>query len=134
MNSDTLSKLRADKWLHAARFFRTRSLAKAAIEGGKVRMAGTRIKVSRELQPGDELTIRQGREEKTVVVLTISEQRRGASHAAEMYLETPDSVRQREQRAEQRQTARLAMPDPGGRPTRQQRRERERFLHGFDED
>jgi len=134
MSEASAGKVRADKWLHAARFFRTRSLAKAAIEGGKVRMDGVRIKVSRELKAGDVLTIRQGWDEKTVIVQTVLDQRRSATLAAALYQETPESVRSREQRSAQRQTTRLGMPDEHARPNRQQRRDRERFLRGIDED
>ena len=74
-------KVRLDKWLWAARFFKSRSLAKAAIEGGKVHLDGQRVKVSKEITVGCELCIRQGWDEKTVVVTQLSEQRRGAPAA-----------------------------------------------------
>ena len=69
-------KLRLDKWLWAARFFKTRSLAKAAIEGGKVQLDGSRVKVSKEISVGDKLRIRQGWDEKDIEVLALSNQRR----------------------------------------------------------
>ena len=72
------SKVRIDKWLWAARFFKTRSLAKTAIEGGKVQLAGQKVKVSREVAPGDMLRIRQGWDEREVKVIATSEQRRAA--------------------------------------------------------
>jgi ribosomal 50S subunit-recycling heat shock protein len=71
-NPPGLSKLRIDKWLWAARFFKTRSLAKAAIEGGKVQLDGQRIKVSREISVGDQLRIRQGWDERDVIVEALS--------------------------------------------------------------
>ena len=70
--------MRVDKWLWAARFFKTRSLAKTAIEGGKVQMAGQRVKVSREVAPGDVLRVRQGWDEQEIVVSAVTDQRRGA--------------------------------------------------------
>ena len=69
------NKVRVDKWLWAARFFKTRSLAKSAIEGGKVHLEGLRVKVSKELAVGDQLTIRQGWDEKEVVVVALSTER-----------------------------------------------------------
>lgn len=82
MAADTAVRVRLDKWLWAARFFKTRSLAKAAIEGGKVQINGQRAKPSKEIEQGVTLTIHQGWEEKTVVVAALSEQRRGAAEAA----------------------------------------------------
>ncbi|WP_439102266.1 RNA-binding S4 domain-containing protein, partial [Congregibacter sp.] len=81
MNDVSAEKLRVDKWLWAARFFKTRSLAKAAIEGGKVQLSGQRVKVSREIAVGDQLRIRQGWDERDVIVLGLSDQRRGAPEA-----------------------------------------------------
>ena len=79
------SKVRIDKWLWAARFFKTRSLAKSAIEGGKVQLAGQKVKVSREVAPGDILHIRQGWDEREVTVLATSRQRRAAPIAQTLY-------------------------------------------------
>ena len=73
-------KVRIDKWLWAARFYKTRTLAKTAIEGGKVQLAGQRVKVSREVSPGDILRIRQGWDEREVTVLATSEQRQARAH------------------------------------------------------
>ena len=78
----TGSKVRLDKWLWAARFFKTRSLAKRAIEGGKVYCNGQRVKVAKEIVVGDRLSIRQGFEKKEVAVLALSDERRGAAEAA----------------------------------------------------
>ena len=97
--SDGAEKLRLDKWLWAARFFKTRSLAKAAIEGGKVQLDGQRVKVSKEILVGDELKIRQGWDEKVVRVLALSDQRRGAPEASLLYEETPESIARREAEA-----------------------------------
>ncbi|WP_294034395.1 S4 domain-containing protein [uncultured Moraxella sp.] len=131
MNPNELTKVRADKWLWAARFFRTRSLAKEAIESGKVHMNGAKIKVSKELQVGDTLTIRQGHatrlEEKTVVIKALSENRGNATIAATLYDETEESVVQREFFAEQRKLMNLARPDT--KPDKKQRRELNKFKH-----
>lgn len=122
-----LLRMRIDKWLWAARFFKTRSLAKAAIEGGKVHCNGERCKCSREIEPGHTLQIRQGFDEKTVVVVALSEQRQGAPQAALLYQETPESLASREKLAAERQ-AQHASDDPlAGRPTKQDRRRIQRF-------
>ena len=118
-------KPRMDKWLWAARFFKTRSLAKDAIEGGKVHCEGQRVKVSKEVNIGLILTIRQGFEDKTVKVTALSEVRRGASEAQALYEETPDSVAKREDHAAQRKAQNLAHPDH-----RKQKKER-RQIHKF---
>ncbi len=120
-------KLRVDKWLWAARFFKTRSLAKAAIEGGKVQMAGQRVKVSKEISEGDELHIRQGWDEKIIVVLSLSSQRRGAAEARHLYTETTESVEKREADAAARKAAGGMIDRPARRPTKKQRRQIHRF-------
>ena len=91
-NTNIERKLRLDKWLWAARFFKTRSLAKAAITAGKVQIEGQRAKVSKELMLGAELRIKQGIDEKTVLVENLSDKRRSASEAALMYRETAESI------------------------------------------
>lgn len=123
----TPQRVRIDKWLWAARFFKTRSLAKAAIEGGKVHCNGERCKCSRELEPGFELTIRQGFDEKTVVVKALGEQRRGAPEAARLYEETPASITKREAEAARRKAQNAAMDMQPTRPTKQDRRRIHRF-------
>lgn len=123
MAADTAVRVRLDKWLWAARFFKTRSLAKAAIEGGKVQINGQRAKPSKEIEQGVTLTIHQGWEEKTVVVTALSEQRRGAAEAALLYAETPESLVQREQKAAARRAARAGVQYPGERPSKKQRRQ-----------
>lgn len=120
-------KLRLDKWLWAARFFKTRSLAKSAIEGGKVQLGGQRVKVSKEISVGDELQIRQGWDEKTVVVEALSDQRRGAPEAQQLYTETADSVARREAAAQARKAAGGMIDRPAQRPTKKQRRQIHRF-------
>lgn len=120
-------KLRLDKWLWAARFFKTRSLAKAAIEGGKVHLGGQRVKVSKEICVGDTLQIRQGWDEKTVQVQALSEQRRGAAEAQQLYRETTDSIARREAEAAARKAAGGMIDRPAHRPDKKQRRQIHRF-------
>ncbi|MBN7795475.1 S4 domain-containing protein [Parahaliea mediterranea] len=122
-----LARLRLDKWLWAARFFKTRSLAKAAIEGGKVQLAGQRVKVSREIAVGDHLQIRQGWELKEVRVEALSDQRRGAPEAQALYRETEDSVARRESEAAARKAAGGMIERPARRPSKKQRRQIHRF-------
>src|SRR5574340_295217 len=86
------NKVRLDKWLWAARFFKTRSLASQAVDGGKVHCNGERVKPARAVRAGDELRIRQGPYEITVLVRALSERRGPASEAALLYEETPESV------------------------------------------
>lgn len=126
-NDNQKTKLRLDKWLWAARFFKTRSLAKAAIEGGKVHLAGQRVKVSREISIGDTLQIRQGWDERVVLVQALSDQRRGAPEAQLLYSETPDSIAKREAEAQARKAAGGMIDKPARRPTKKQRRQIHRF-------
>lgn len=124
-------KIRIDKWLWAARFFKTRTLAKTAIESGKVQLAGQRVKVSREVAPGDVLRIRQGWDEREVIVKGTSEQRRSAPIAQTLYEETSDSVARRERAAEARKAA-GAMARPTQRPGKHERKALERLRKQFD--
>jgi ribosome-associated heat shock protein Hsp15 len=126
--SDELSgKLRIDKWLWAARFFKTRSLAKAAIEGGKVQLDGQRVKVSREIAVGDKLRIRQGWDERDVIVEGLSSQRRGAPHAQALYTETAESIARRAQSAQARKLAGGMSESTASRPDKRARRQIHRF-------
>lgn len=120
-------KLRIDKWLWAARFFKTRSLAKAAIEGGKVRLDGQRIKVSREISVGDRLRISQGWDERDVIVDGLSDQRRGAPEAQALYTETAESITRRDQTAQARKLAGGMTERTQGRPDKRARRQIHRF-------
>jgi len=122
-----MDRVRLDKWLWAARFFKTRSLAKAAIEGGKVQVEGQRAKASREIVSGMTLTIRQGWQEREVVVENLSDQRRGAPEAAVLYRETPTSIARWEQETAARKAARSGEIPPEHRPSKKQRRQIERF-------
>lgn len=120
-------KVRLDKWLWAARFFKTRSIAKQAIEGGKVHYNGARCKVSKEVEINSTLIIRQGWDEKEVRVLALSDQRRGAAEAQKLYLETPESINKREKAAEQRKALHGSHPHNHERPNKKQRRQIHRF-------
>lgn len=119
------ARTRIDKWLWAARFFKTRSLAKAAIESGHVHCQGQRIKVSRDVAVGMQLRIRQGFDYKTVDVLAVSDVRGPASVAQLLYSETPDSLAERAEQTAQRQAMNLAHPDH--RPNKKERRQIHRF-------
>lgn len=120
-------RVRLDKWLWAARFFKTRSLAKQAIEGGKVWYEGARVKVSKDVQVGATLTIRQGFDEKTVLVRALSEQRRGAPEAMLLYQETPQSIAAREQQATERRMQQDGGIAAAGKPGKRDRR----LIHRF---
>lgn len=119
--------VRLDKWLWAARFFKTRALAKAAIENSKVLYDGVKPKPSRNLETGAELLIKQGFEQKTVIVSALSDQRRGAKDAALLYCETEQSIQQRAQRAIDRKQINAGLPISDGRPSKKQRRQIHKF-------
>jgi ribosome-associated heat shock protein Hsp15 len=121
------AKVRLDKWLWAARFFKTRSLAKQAIEGGKVHYDGARCKVSKEVLVGALLRIRRGRQQMTVEVMALSDQRGPASIASQLYRETADSLLQREQAAANRLAANAGIQQPSSRPHKRDRR----LIHRF---
>lgn len=127
MSDDTL---RIDKWLWAARFFKTRSLAARALDGGKVRLNGESAKPSRTLKPGDELAIRIADLEWVVEVKALSRQRGPAAQAALLYAERADSRARREAAIALRKT--LPHPAAGvkGRPTKKDRRQIHRFTEG----
>ena len=125
------SKIRIDKWLWAARFFRTRSLAKTAIEGGKVQLAGQKVKVSREVAPGDILRVRQGWDEREVKVIATSEQRHAAPIAQTLYEETEASVERRARAAAARKAA-GTLARPSQRPGKHERKALERLRKRFD--
>ncbi len=119
-------KVRLDKWLWAARFYKTRALAKAAIEGGKVHCRGERCKPSKEPKVGEELVIRAGFDERTVVIRALSAVRRGAPEAQLLYEETADSLAKRENAAAMRKAGALGV-ETDGKPSKKQRRALQRF-------
>ena len=127
-----MDRLRVDKWLWAARFFKTRSIAKTAIEGGKVHLDGQRVKVSREISVGETLVIKQGWDEKEVVVLGLSAQRGPAPTARELYEETAASIEKREREAQARKAAGGSVARPTQKPGKHQRKALERLRKQFD--
>ena len=130
-----MERLRLDKWLWAARFYKTRSLACEEIDKGRVLVNGAVAKPARELKAGDNLLLRNGPISRTVTVLAISDKRGPAPVAALLYQETEESIRLRQQAAEQRRLA----PEPAlslsqGRPTKRDRRDTEQLRqNGWDE-
>jgi ribosome-associated heat shock protein Hsp15 len=118
----TGAQIRVDKWLWAARFYKTRSLATDAVAGGRVHVNGVRVKPSKEIRVDDELELTFGSLRRTVVVAGLSENRGPASVAATLYVETPESVAAREQHALERRAARPLGADLGARPTKLDRR------------
>lgn len=123
-------KVRLDKWLWAARFYKTRALAKEAIESGKVHCRGDRCKPGKEPRIGDEFQIRTGFDERVVVVKALSIVRRGAPQAQELYAETEQSIAKREAAAAMRKAGSLGV-ETDGRPTKKQRRQLHQ-LHNAD--
>lgn len=120
--SDEEDNVRLDKWLWAARFYKTRALAKTAIESGKVHCRGERCKPGKEPHIGDQFQIRIGFDERTVVVEALSIVRRGAPEAQALYSETPESITKRENEAALRKAGNLGVTTDG-KPTKKQRRQ-----------
>lgn len=130
-------KVRVDKWLWAARFYKTRSLAADAVSTGKVHMNGGRIKPARVVAVGDSLEIRRGEERYTIVVLVLSGRRGPATTAQALYEETAESVEARTLGSEQRRLVNQAAPHPDKRPDKKSRRDIMAFQErnrGFDVD
>lgn len=131
---DDDDKIRIDKWLWAARFFKTRNLAKQAIEGGKIHCDGQRVKASKEVVIGLELTIRQDLTEKIVIVKALSDQRRGAPEAALLYEETEASKQKREQQAADRKAGLANFIISDHKPNKKERRQIHRFQNISEQD
>jgi ribosome-associated heat shock protein Hsp15 len=125
--SRPLDSLRIDKWLWAARFFKTRSLAADAVEGGKVHLNGARTKPAHVVRAGDELAIRRGPYETAVIVRALSEQRGPAEQAQRLYEETEASKAAREALAAQLRLERGAAFQSEGRPGKKERRDIQNF-------
>ena len=121
--------VRLDKWLWAARFYKTRTLAKEMIDGGKVHYNGQRSKPNKIVEVGATLKIRQGSDEKEIVVLALSTQRRGAPEAQLLDRETEQSLANREKLAMARKMIALSMPHPDRRPDKKERRDLLKFKH-----
>lgn len=117
-----MEQVRIDKWLWAARFFKTRGAATEAVAGGRVRVNGVRAKASKEIRVTDTIEVRVGVAQWTVVVSGLADRRGSASVAATLYDETPESLAAREQRALEHRLARPPGADLGARPTKQARR------------
>lgn len=116
------TQVRLDKWLWAARFFKTRSQASQAVAGGKVQVGGLRVKPSRLVIVGDILRVQKEQDEFTIVVRAISGQRRGAPEAQLLYEETPESIAARVEAREARRLLRVVGAAPPGRPGKRDRR------------
>jgi len=133
MKEQSAPDVRLDKWLWAARFYKTRALAREMIEGGKVHYNGQRSKPSKIVELNATLTLRQGNDERTVIIKAITEQRRPAAEAVEMYEETAESVAKREKMALARKMNALTMPHPVRRPDKKERRDLMKFKYGDSE-
>ena len=127
--ADSCDRQRVDKWLWAARFFKTRSLAAAAVDGGRVKWNGQQVKPARELTPGDELDIVAGELRWSVIVRALNAQRRPAPEARLLYEESAESVVRRQQQQEIRRLAPMPGADLKGRPTKKAGR----LIRGFNE-
>jgi ribosome-associated heat shock protein Hsp15 len=119
--------VRIDKWLWAARLSKTRGLAAEAVKGGRVELNGQRVKPAKEIKPGDRLVITSGPYRREVVVLELAERRVSAKEAERLYEETPESLAAREQLRAERRLAPAPLPQPGGRPTKRDRRRMDRW-------
>ncbi|MEM6161171.1 ribosome-associated heat shock protein Hsp15 [Erwinia sp. P6884] len=132
MKEKPADAVRLDKWLWAARFYKTRAAAREMIEGGKVHYNGQRSKPSKIVEVDAELTLRQGNDERTVVVQAISGQRRPAVEAQQLYAETAQSIEKREKIAAARKINALSMPHPDRRPDKKERRDLMKFKNSGD--
>ncbi|WP_289997047.1 ribosome-associated heat shock protein Hsp15 [Photorhabdus laumondii] len=121
-NSDSDQAIRLDKWLWAARFYKTRAIVREMIDGGKVHYNGQRSKPSKLVELGAEIKLRQGNDERIVEVLVLSNHRRGAPEAQQLYQETEASMTNREKMAIARKMNALTMPHPDRRPDKKERR------------
>lgn len=127
--NDNGVKIRLDKWLWAARFCKTRAIARDLVQSGKVQYNQQRTKPSRVVEPGALLKIPSGYDEKIVSVLIIKDKRQSATDAQTMYEETSDSIKQREKNAQARKLSAFHSPKPDSRPDKKQRREIIKFKH-----
>ena len=125
---DAAARMRLDKWLWAARFYKTRGLATEAVDGGRVRLNGERVKPAKPVQVGDRLEIRLGPYQHGVEVRALAERRGPAAQAARLFQETPESAAERERVALQLKAAHaLFAPGNNTRPSKRDRRRLERF-------
>ena len=121
-------RVRFDKWLWAARFCKTRSLAAKAIEAGQARVQGERVKPAYPVRPGERIVLRRGGLAWNIVVIAVSERRGNAADAAKLYMEAPESVAAREQEIARRKAAAATAPTWDGRPSKRDRRKLQEFL------
>ena len=124
-------KVRIDKWLWAARFYKTRALAKQSVEGGKVHYEGSRVKASRIVEIGKEIKLRQGLDEKTITVLKVSGKRLSAPLAQELYEESEQSIEKRTIEAKNRKDMNAQILAPQKRPDKKQRRDILKTKHSY---
>jgi ribosome-associated heat shock protein Hsp15 len=129
LNQSAILAVRLDKWLWAARFYKTRAIAREMILGGKVHYNGQRCKPSKIVELGASIKLSQGFDEKVVTIEKISDQRRGAPVAQTLYKETQESVSKREENAWARKNNAFFSPSPENRPDKKQRRELIKFKH-----
>ena len=127
MDDVALESMRIDKWLWAARFFKTRSLATQAVSGGHIQVAEQRVKASRRLRRGETVQVRRGVQAWDVVVRGLREERRPAPEAQTLYEETPASIERRTSEQARREQARMRRARAQGRPTKRDRRALERW-------
>ena len=125
-----MDEVRIDKWLWAARFFKTRGLASTAVLGGRVHVNGDRVKASKHVATGDTVEVTKGTERWTVIVTELADKRGSAAVAQTLYTETADSRAKREQQSLERRLARAPGDDLGSRPTKQARRRLEALRRG----
>lgn len=119
--------VRIDKWLWAARFYKTRSLAQEMVEGGKVHVDGQRVKPSKGIRVGQTIELRVGFDERVITVLALAEKRGSAKVAALLYEESASSIAKREAAASERKIIRASEPRPDHRPSKKERRDQKRF-------
>ena len=122
MKQPSTEQVRLDKWLWAARFYKTRSMAREMIDGGKVHYNGQRTKPGKIVELNATVRLRQGNDERTIEILEISSQRKGAPEAQLLYRETDVSLEQREKVSQARKMNSLTMPHPERRPDKKERR------------
>ncbi|HEX9452082.1 MAG TPA: RNA-binding S4 domain-containing protein [Burkholderiales bacterium] len=132
MTDAEASRVRIDKWLWAARFYKTRSLSADAVEGGKAQLNGERVKPAKMLKVGDTLNIRNGHFAWEITVLALSERRGSATEAAKLYSESDQSKKEREEKSALLKVERQSNPFPGGRPTKKARRQIIKFIREQD--
>ncbi len=122
-----MNEVRIDKWLWAARFYKTRSLAQQMVEGGKVHIDGQRVKASKAVRAGQTVQLRQGDDQRDVEVLALADKRGSATQASLLYRETEQSIARREQASAERRALRWSDPSPDHRPNKKERRDMRRF-------